>query len=60
MKKREIKKSERNMIGNGVPQLRRSGFGTRSGHVGFVMDKVALRQAFSDSSVSPTNSHSTK
>jgi hypothetical protein len=32
----------------------------RSSHVGFVVDKVALGQVFSNTSVSPVNHHSTK
>jgi hypothetical protein len=50
-----------------VPQLRRlvvaspprrSGLEPGSGHVGFVMDKVALGQVFSEYFVSPANLHS--
>jgi hypothetical protein len=38
---------------------RRHGFNPRSDHVGFMVDKVALRQVFTDSSVFTANSHST-
>jgi hypothetical protein len=39
--------------------LRRSGFELRSGHVGFVVDKVSLDRFCPRASVSPANSHST-
>jgi hypothetical protein len=39
--------------------LRLSGFEAKSGHVGFVVDKVALRHFFPSTSVSPADSHST-
>jgi hypothetical protein len=51
-----------------VPQLRRlvagfpprrPGLEPRSGHVGFVVDEVALGQVFPSTSVSPANFHST-
>jgi hypothetical protein len=51
-----------------VPQLRqlvagfparRPGFHLRSGHVGFVVDEVALGQVFSKYFRFPANSHST-
>jgi hypothetical protein len=35
------------------------GFEPRSGHVGFVVDKVALGRFSASTSVSPANSHST-
>jgi hypothetical protein len=38
---------------------RRPGFVPRSGHVGFVVDKVTLGQVSPSTSVSPANSHST-
>jgi hypothetical protein len=41
-------------------QLRQSGFEPRLGHVGFVVDYMALVQVFSDTSVSPAYSYYTK
>jgi hypothetical protein len=38
---------------------RRPGFDPGSGHVGFVVDKVALGQVFSEYFGSPANLHST-
>jgi hypothetical protein len=37
----------------------RPGFESRLGHVGFVVDKVAMGQVFSEYFCSPANSHST-
>jgi hypothetical protein len=39
--------------------LRRPGFEHRSGHVGFVVDKIALGQIFSEYMVFSANPHST-
>jgi hypothetical protein len=36
------------------------GFDPRAGHVGLMVDKVALGQVFSENFFSPANSHSTK
>jgi hypothetical protein len=54
-----LKKVEENLANYAIQQaFHHSGKGSIS-HVIFVLNKVALRQGFSEHSVSPANSHST-
>jgi hypothetical protein len=48
-----------NNSGSKLPASRSGGPGFMSGHAGFVADKVALGQDFSENSAFPANSHYT-